>query len=79
MKHLSILENQTLINFDNVFTGALHDLVIVFLVRDDNLAGNYQRNPFNFQNFGVNRIELKRKARPSRAKAIPRISRTGCI
>ena len=60
MKHLSILANQTSINFDNVFTGALPDLVILGFVSDDDFAGGYQRNPFNFHNFGVNHIELKR-------------------
>ena len=67
IKQLSISANQTSINFDNVFTGALPDLVIVGLMSNANLAGGYQRNPFNFQNFGVNRIELKRNgtSRPS--------------
>ena len=67
MKHLSIPTNQTSINFDNVYTDALPDLVIVGMVSDADLAGGYQRNPFNFQNFGVNRIELKRNgtSRPS--------------
>ena len=60
MKHLTIPANQTSINFDNVFTGALPDLVIVGLVSDADLAGGYKRNSFNFQNFGVNRIEMKR-------------------
>ena len=34
---------------------------------DADLAGGYQNNPLNFQNFGVNRIELKRNgtSRPS--------------
>ena len=55
-------------NFENVFTGALPDLVIVGLVSNTDLAGGYQRNPFNFRNFGVNRIELKRNGtfRPSK-------------
>ena len=48
VKHLSIPENQTLISFDNVVTGALLDLVIVCLVSDADHAGGYQRNPFNF-------------------------------
>ena len=67
MKHLSIPANQTSINFDNGFTDALPDLVIVGLVSDAYLAGGYQGNQFNFQNFGVNRIELKRNgtSRPS--------------
>ena len=60
MKHLSLPANQTSINFDNGFTKALPDLVIVGLVSDVDLAGGYQKNPFNFQNFGVNRIELTR-------------------
>ena len=59
MEHLSIPANQTSINF-YVFTGALPDLVVVGLVSNANLEGGYQRNPFNFRNFGVNRIELKR-------------------
>ena len=67
IKHLSFSANQTFINFDNVVTGALPDLVIVGLVSDADLAGGDQRNRFNFQNFGVNRIELKRNgtSRPS--------------
>ena len=60
MKHLSIPANQTSIKFYNVFTGALTDLVVVGLVSDADLAGGYQRNPFNFKNFNVNRIKLNR-------------------
>ena len=60
IKHLTIPANQTSINFDNVFTGALPDLVIGRLVSDADLAGGYQRNSFNIHNFGVNRIEMKR-------------------
>ena len=67
MKHLSIPANQTSIKFDNVFTCALPDLVVVNSVSDADLAGGYQRNLFNFRNFGVKSIELKRNgtSRPS--------------
>ena len=41
LKHLTIPGNQTSINFDNIFTGALPDLVIVGLVSDADLAGGY--------------------------------------
>ena len=51
MNHLSIPANQTSINFANIFTGALPDLVVVGLVSDGDLAGGYQRNPFNYQKF----------------------------
>ena len=39
MKDLSIPANQTSINFDNFFTGALPDLVVVGLVSDADIAG----------------------------------------
>ena len=64
VKHLSIPANQTSISFDNVFTGALPYLVIVGLVSDADQAGGYQRSVFNFKNFGVNRIDLKRNGMP---------------
>ena len=48
-KHLSIPQNLTNYNFDNVFTGSLPDLVVVGLFDDVDFAGGYQRNPFNFQ------------------------------
>ena len=60
LKHLSMSANQTSINFDNNYTGVLPDLNVVGLVSDGDLTGGYQRNPFNYQTFGVNRIELKR-------------------
>ena len=59
MKHLSIPANQTSINIDNVFTNTLPDLIIVRLLSYTDFPGGYQRNLFNFQNFGLNRIELK--------------------
>ena len=48
VKHLSIPADQTSISFDNAFTGALPDIVIVGLVSDADHAGGSQRNPFNF-------------------------------
>ena len=71
VKHLSILQNQINYNFDNVCTGSLPNLVVVGLLDDADLAGGYQRNPFNFQNFGVNRMELRRNGTP-----VPRSSYT---
>ena len=67
IKHLSIPANQTSIKFDNDFTGGLPELVVVGLVSDADLAYGYQRNPFNFRNFGVKLIELKHNgtSRPS--------------
>ena len=63
VKHLSIPQNQTSYNFD-VFTGVLPDIVIVGHVADADFAGHYNRNQFNFQNFGVHRIDLRRNGIP---------------
>ena len=57
-RHITLgLQN---ISFDNLFTGVLPDLVVVGMVHQDHFAGAYAHNPFNFQNFGVTRMELKR-------------------
>lgn len=60
IKHLSIPQNTTSYNFENVFTDNLPDLVVVGLVADADFSGHYNKNPFNFQDFGVTRMELKR-------------------
>jgi hypothetical protein len=60
VKHFSIPQNTTSYNFENVFTDNLPDLVVVGLVADADFCGHYNKNPFNFQNFGVTRMELKR-------------------
>ena len=64
VKHLSIPQKQTNYNFDNVFTGLLPDLLVVCLLDDADFAGGYQRIPFNFQTFGVNRMELRCNGMP---------------
>jgi len=60
MKTYSIAANLTSVSFDNIFTDALPDRVIVGLVDDRDFAGAYGRNPFNFQKFNVKSIDLKR-------------------
>ena len=80
IKHLSIPANQTFIKFDNVFTNFQLDLVVVGTVNDGDLAGGYQRNPFNYQNFYVNRIEPKRNGthRPTEGYS-PNFAKDQCI
>ena len=64
VKHFSIPVNQTSYAFDNLFTGALPDLVVIGLVVDADFAGRNQRSPFNFQTFNVNRIDHRRYGMP---------------
>lgn len=60
MKHMAIPANSQSISLDNLFSGPLPDLVVMGFVADDAHAGSYTRNPFNFQNFRLKRIELLR-------------------
>ena len=48
VKHFTIFANVTTQNFDEIYDGTWPDLVIVGLVADENFAGYYYRNPFNF-------------------------------
>ena len=60
MNERHITQGLQKITFDNLFTGALPDLVVVGMVHQDHFAGAYAHNPFNFQNFGLTRMEMKR-------------------
>lgn len=60
VRHLTITANDNNFYQDAVFRGTLPDMVIIGLVAEADFAGGYQRNPFNFQHFDVNKIELKR-------------------
>jgi hypothetical protein len=60
VKHLTIPANVTTQDFDGIYDGVLPDLVVVGLVADEDFAGHYNRNPFNFQTFNVNRMEMLR-------------------
>jgi hypothetical protein len=60
VKHLTIPANVTSQDFDGIYDGVLPDLVVVGLVADADFAGHYNRNPFNFQAFNVNRMEMLR-------------------
>ena len=60
VKHLTIPAKVTTQDFDGIFDGPLPDLVVVSLVADEDFAGYYNRNPFNFKSFNVNRIEMLR-------------------
>jgi hypothetical protein len=58
-KTLMIPTGTSQIEFDNVFQGKLPDLVTLAFVADTDMAGGYQNNPFNFQNFGVNYLAMQ--------------------
>ena len=60
VKHLTIPANVTTQDIDGIYDGTLPDLVIVGLVSDEDFDRHYNRNPFNFQSFNVNCIEMLR-------------------
>lgn len=60
IKHLLISQNTTIFNFENEFTDILPDLTVVCLVADADFSIHYNKNPFDFQDFCVYCMELKR-------------------
>ena len=57
MKTLTIPSG--LSSFSNeIYSGALPDRVVIMLIDQRDVAGSYQRNPFNFQHFGLNHLAL---------------------
>ena len=53
-KTLTVPTGTSQIEFDNIYQGKLPDLIILAMISDADMSGGYQRNPFHFQNFGVN-------------------------
>lgn len=68
-KTVSIPNGTSNIEFDNIYMGKLPDLIVMAMTTDTDMAGGYQRNPFNFQHFGVNYLCLK-----ANGEQIPRIA-----
>ena len=67
MMHVTIPTGSSAFQYPNLFNGNLPDLVIIGLVRDEDYAGHYNKNPYNFQNFGLDHVTLKRNG-----MAVPR-------
>ena len=51
-------------NKESLFRGAMPKLIFVTFIRNDAYNGTYARNPFHFQNFGVNQLGLYREGEP---------------
>ena len=58
MKHYAIPGGSSTMRIDNVFQGAIPDLVVCAFVADDAFAGSYTKNPFNFQNVKLKRVDM---------------------
>ena len=68
-KTISIASGTTVFEQDNIYMGLLPDLVVLALIADADMAGGYQRNPFNFQNFDLNYLALK-----ANGEQVPRLA-----
>ena len=68
-KSVTIPAGTTQIEFDNIYQGKLPDLIVLALISDANMTGGYQRNPFNFENFGVNYLSMQ-----ANGELIPRVA-----
>ena len=68
-KTVTVPNGTSSIEFDNICTGKLPDLVILAMVSDGNMNGGYQVNPFNFQHLNINFLCLT-----ANGEQIPRIA-----
>ena len=59
MKTLNIPVGVTSIEFDNLYTGQIPDRILVGLLGDDRMNGDYEHNPFGFAHFNLSHIVLK--------------------
>ena len=57
-------------NLDNLFSGQCPTKVIVGFVESESFSGHKNKNPFNFQNFGLREIELTADGRPLPGRAL---------
>ena len=57
-KILTIPANQPNVRQDNIFSGIIPNSFVVGLVHVDATTGEYDKNPYNFQHFGVTSVSL---------------------
>ena len=57
-KILTIPANQPNVRQDNIFSGIIPNSFVVGLVHVDATTGEYGKNPYNFQHFGVTSVSL---------------------
>ena len=55
---------------DNVFLGQLPKRVVIGMVDNDAMAGSYEKNPYNFKAFNLNRLALFTDGEPVMAKPL---------
>jgi len=67
MKHVSIPVGVSCFELDNVYMGLLPDRIFVCLVGDENMAGSFYTNPFEFGHYNLSQIGIK-----VNSEAIPR-------
>ena len=58
MKTITIAQGHQVVQRDNVYVGKLPKRVTLAFVTEAAMAGSYNLNPFNFQNFGLNSLAL---------------------
>ena len=68
LKTQNIPTGVTSYSIPNMFKGKLPDRIAIAMVEDAALTGHYNRNPYNFQNFGLNSVAVK-----ANSNLVPRI------
>ena len=70
VKMMAIPTGQVNFTWDNMFQGSRPNKVVIGFVESDAVAGNFQKNPFNFQHLNLNRICLYNDSSPVSGNAM---------
>ena len=58
IKHRNIPRGSSYVPLTDIFSGRLPNSVVIGLVETQAFSGSYHKNPYNFQNFNIRRINL---------------------
>ena len=58
MKHVTLPQGVTTVEYDNFFTGVLPDRMLIALIQDERMSGVYQLNSFGFGHFDLMNLFL---------------------
>ena len=69
-KSFAVAQNLRSFKKDNIFLGQLPKRVVIGMVHSEAYAGNLQRNPYNFEHFNINHLQMFVDGEPVRNRPL---------
>jgi hypothetical protein len=70
MKSYTVPPGLLTFNMDNIFMGQLPVRLICVMTSNESVSGNYKKNPFNFQHYNLNFLNITKDGSPINSKPI---------